>query len=89
MKSEGQLSNENINEVVKILSDFRSDSDEIGMMDLAMRITGLAKQTIYGKCSKREIPHMKQGKFLYFSKNELLQWIRNGKKSTREETING
>jgi hypothetical protein len=55
---------------------------DLGDIEFASKITGLAIPTIYTKASKREIPFMKQGKKLYFSKLELLSWIKEGKKKT-------
>ena len=63
----------------------QSESDDIGGIELAVEITGKAKATIYSKCHDRTIPHWKQGKQLYFSKNELIQWLRSGKRKTHSE----
>ena len=41
--------------------------------------------TIYGLVSRLQIPHMKKGKRLYFSKSELVEWIKSGKRQTRDE----
>ena len=60
-------------------------TDEIGGIDLAIEITGLAKPTIYGLVSERKIPHSKQGKRLYFSRQELLEWLKQGKRKTQTE----
>ncbi len=59
--------------------------DEVGGIDLAIELTGLAKPTIYGLVSERKIPHSKRGKKLYFSRRELLIWLTNGKRKTRDE----
>lgn len=59
--------------------------DEIGGIELAIELTGLAKPTIYGLVSERKIPHSKRGKKLYFSRRELLVWLTNGKRKTRDE----
>lgn len=59
--------------------------DEIGGIELAIEITGLAKATIYGLVSTRKIPHSKKGKKLYFSRKELTEWITNGKRKTNAE----
>ena len=59
--------------------------DEIGGIELAIELTGLAKPTIYGLVSERKIPHSKRGKKLYFSRKELLVWLTNGKRKTRDE----
>src|SRR5205085_11600024 len=61
------------------------DEDEIGGIELAEKITGLKVPTIYGLVADSKIPHMKRGKKLYFSKNELLGWIRQGRRKTQEE----
>jgi predicted DNA-binding transcriptional regulator AlpA len=62
-----------------------SDIDEIGGIELAVKITGLAKQTIYSLVSLRKIPYSKQTKKLYFSRAELLQWLKSGKRKTQLE----
>lgn len=59
--------------------------DEIGGIDLAVKITGKAKPTIYNYCSSGLIPHSKRGKRLYFSSSDLLRWIRDGKCKTHSE----
>jgi excisionase family DNA binding protein len=63
----------------------KTQSDELGGIDLAMKLTGLAKSTIYCLCSSREIPHSKRGKLLYFSRNELNEWLKSGKRKTQAE----
>ena len=60
-------------------------TDEISGIELAIELTGLAKPTIYGLVSERKIPHSKQGKRLYFSRQELLEWIKDGKRKTQAE----
>lgn len=62
-----------------------TESDEIGGIDLAVEITGLAKPTLYSLCSKRRIPHSKQGKRLYFNRAELIRWLKDGKRKTQAE----
>ena len=34
--------------------------------------------TIYTKVNKREIPFMKRGKHLLFSKNDIISWLKEG-----------
>ncbi len=59
--------------------------DKIGGIELAMKLTGKAKPTIYALVSARRIPHSKQGKRLYFSRRELLEWLQSGKRKTHAE----
>jgi predicted DNA-binding transcriptional regulator AlpA len=63
----------------------QNEPDEIGGIELAVKITGKAKPTIYSLCHQRLIPHSKQGKQLYFSRNELTEWLRQGKRKTHRE----
>tara|TARA_B110000902_G_scaffold214517_1_gene246520 strand:- start:159 stop:524 length:366 start_codon:yes stop_codon:yes gene_type:complete len=51
---------------------------KIGKIDLAMEVTGLAKQTIYAKVSKEEIPFIKKNGSLYFSREKLINWLEEG-----------
>jgi predicted DNA-binding transcriptional regulator AlpA len=67
------------------IGENKAGNDEIGGIDVAIKLTGLAKPTIYSLCSERKIPHSKQGKRLYFSRLELLEWIKNGKRKTNAE----
>jgi excisionase family DNA binding protein len=54
-------------------------------IEQAGELLGLAKQTMYILVSKGKIPHMKKGKKLYFSRAEIEQYIRSGKRVTSGE----
>jgi len=58
------------------------ETDQIGGIELACEVTGLARPTIYSLVSQSKIPHMKRGKLLYFSRQELTDWIRTGRRKT-------
>lgn len=45
----------------------------------------LSVPTLYSKVSRNELPYMKQGKRLYFSSTELMQYIKQGRKKTDAE----
>ena len=45
----------------------------------ACKYLHLAKPTVYGFTSKKEIPFIKKGKKLYFKKIDLDQWLINKK----------
>jgi excisionase family DNA binding protein len=45
----------------------------------------LSVPTIYSKVSKRELPVMKRGKRLYFSRTELLEYLKAGRKKSNAE----
>jgi excisionase family DNA binding protein len=65
-----------------------NDSDEILTIQQASAFINLALPTIYALVSKREIPHSKRGKKLYFSKKELTIWIQSGKRKTADDLKN-
>lgn len=51
----------------------------------AAALTGLARQTLYGLTSRREIPHFKRGKALRFKYDELQAWLLANRRKTVEE----
>jgi excisionase family DNA binding protein len=54
-------------------------------------LSGLAKQTIYGRVSKGTIPYYKteDGKKLRFKKSEILEWMSSGKRNTEADIQKG
>ena len=51
----------------------------------AAGVTGLSVYTLYEKTCRKEVPHYKKGKRLYFRATELLRWITQGRVKTRTE----
>ena len=66
-------------------------SDDIGQADSFLDVNqaaafiGIAKATLYGKCSDQLVPHFKKGKKLYFDKKELIEWLKSGKRKTVDD----
>ena len=56
--------------------------DELLTVPQAAEFLSLSVPTIYGLLHKGSIPSMKQGKRVYFSKQELLAWLKDGRKNT-------
>lgn len=54
----------------------------------AAEFLNLSKATIYSKCSRSELPHMKRGKRLYFSQTELDKYLKSGRVKTISEIQN-
>jgi len=69
------------------IGENKADNEEIGGIDLAIELTGLARPTIYGLVHGRTIPHSKRGKKLYFSRRELTEWLKQGKRKTNAEIV--
>ncbi len=63
----------------------KSDADELLTVQEAANFLKLSIPTIYSKVSRLQLPCMKQGKKVYFSKNELLEYLKAGKKKTFAE----
>lgn len=61
------------------------ETDTLLTISQAASFLNLAKATLYSKVSRQEIPCSKNGKRLYFSKDELTEWIKSGKKLTVAE----
>ena len=86
-----------LNNIESLLFDIKSlleeqqtnseQKDKFLTIEQAADFLHLAKQTIYGKVCNREIPFMKQGGRLYFSKQDLVDYIKDGRKKTMEGII--
>ncbi len=49
----------------------------------------LSVPTMYTKVSRGELPVMKRSKRLYFSRTELIEYLKDGRKSTNAEIETG
>ena len=62
-----------------------SNTDELLTIRQTSELLSIAVPTIYGLVQRSKIPVSKKGKRLYFSKLELIAWIKTGKKLTISE----
>ena len=77
---------ENIERLLIEKSDLQSKNDDhLLTVEGAAEYLSLTVPTIYSKVSKGELPVMKRTKRLYFSKEELLEYLRAGRKKTNSE----
>ncbi len=70
-------------ESAPLLLEKKSDSDNLLSITDACSLLKLAKPTIYYLVQHSRIPFMKQGKKLYFLKDELMEWVRSGREIDR------
>lgn len=63
----------------------QNDGDKLLTIREAAEVIHLSVPTIYGLVQRREIPVSKKGKRLYFTKQELVEWIKSGRKKTATE----
>ena len=70
----------------------QQEADKLLTVQEAAVFLNLSTPTIYGYVQRQEIPVNKRSKRLYFSKQELTEWIKAGRKKTvseiEEEAIN-
>lgn len=78
---------ERIESLLERLAPQGNIPDELLSITEAAKLLNLSVATIYSKVSRNEIPVCKKGKRLYFSKQELTQWIHSGKVHTNEELL--
>lgn len=65
-----------INETPRQIKENETFIDIIQLSELLM----LAKQTIYGMVHEDKIPYHKRGKKLYFIKDDIIEWVKSGRK---------
>ncbi len=64
------------------------ESDLLLTIQQAGELIKLSVPTLYGYVSRNDIPFSKKGKRLYFSKHELVNWVKVGRKKTIAEINN-
>jgi excisionase family DNA binding protein len=69
-------------------NDPQAETDELLTVQDAAKFLSLSVPTIYGLISKNELPVMKRSKRCYFSKVELINYLKQGRKKTIAETGN-
>jgi excisionase family DNA binding protein len=59
--------------------------EQLFTIQQAAEFLSLSVPTLYTKVSKGELPVMKRSKRLYFSRTELLEYLKDGRKLTNAE----
>jgi excisionase family DNA binding protein len=60
-------------------------SEQLLTIQEAGAFLNLSVPTIYSKVSKNELPYMKRSKRLYFSRTELMEYLKQGRKKSNAE----
>ena len=88
-KAVTMLTNE-ISELKRLLLE-KSDQhptappDQLLTIQEAAQFLKLSVPTLYGKVSKRELPVMKRSKRLYFSRTELMDYLKAGRRKSNAD----
>lgn len=61
------------------------EPEQLLTIQQASEFLSLSVPTIYSKVSKNELPYMKRSKRLYFSRTELLDYLKEGRKKSTAE----
>ena len=77
---------EKISKIEEILTEKNEQKEKFLTVEEAAKFLDLTVPTVYAKVSRGELPVMKRGKRLYFSNIELVEYIKNGRKKTNEQT---
>ncbi len=79
---------EKLDTIERLLTEQRKpveQHDDLLTIDQAADFLSLTKPTLYSKVSRGELPYMKRGKRLYFSKDELMGYLKEGRRKTNQE----
>ncbi len=83
-----QLTNE-VSEIKRLLlersGEPQPEADELLTIEQAAEFLKLSKATLYTKVHKAEIPVCKRSHRLYFSRQDLMEYIKAGRKKTVTE----
>lgn len=69
----------------KLVNLPQEPKEEFLDIDQTTEFLGIAKATLYVKVSRREVPSIRRGKKLYFSKLDLIEYLNGGKRKTNED----
>ena len=75
----------NIESLLSTKVETTPEPEDLLTIRQASKLITLSVPTIYGLVQRSSIPVSKQGKRLYFSKVELIAWIKQGRKKTLSE----
>ncbi|NOU46815.1 MAG: helix-turn-helix domain-containing protein [Bacteroidales bacterium] len=65
-----------------------TEKDELLTVQDTAKFLSLSVPTVYGLISKGELPVMKRSKRCYFSKIDLINYLKQGRKKSFAETAN-
>ena len=87
-KAISMLTNE-VSEMKELLLKFKvqpkDQAEQFLTIQEVSKFLNLSVPTIYSKTSKGELPVMKRGKRLYFSKQDLIKYLQAGRKKSFAE----
>lgn len=81
-----QLFQQSMNEQrIEALENIFLCQKDIFNLDEAATYLSMSKSTLYKLTSKKEIPHYKPNRFIFFERSELDKWIRSAAVKTEDQ----
>lgn len=74
-----------ITDLQNILETIASSTGEVMNFEQCLKLTGFSRGLLYRMTAKREIPHYKRGRFVFFKRSEVEAWLFECKVKTEEE----
>lgn len=76
-----------VDELYKVITNVQpqEQADQFLSVDETAKFLNLSVPTIYSKVSKRELPFSKRSKRLYFSREDLTDYLKGGRMKTVRE----
>ena len=79
-----------VSEIKRLLLELQDvpnteQSEQFLTIEQAAEFLKLSVATLYSKVSRRELPHLKRGKRLYFSQSELIEYLQGGRVKTAKD----
>ena len=72
--------------IKKAMNPSNSSTEDVFMnIDETAKLINLAKPSVYGLVHQNRIPFHKIGKRLYFLKSQIIDWLKSGKKESKDE----
>lgn len=71
--------------IMKLENEKAPEPDVLMTIEQASEFLHLTVPTIYNKVSRNEIPFMKRGKRLYFSREQLMDFLKAGSNKMSDE----
>jgi excisionase family DNA binding protein len=82
--------NHRLERIENILTGYENqpEADQIWSVSEVAEFLKVSIPTIYGYTQKRSIPYLKKLGRLYFSKQQIIEWIKSSRKKTLVEAAN-
>lgn len=69
----------------QVITPATDETNQFLTIQEASQFLMLSIPTIYSKVSRKELPHYKRGKRLYFRKTDLIDFLKSGRVLTADE----